>query len=164
MTTTNHGLLVQSASDGDRPWISDVLRNCWGSQRIVSRGTIIQADTLPALVVWSEGERIALLAYRIADRECEIVTLNSLRERCGAGSALLATVRTIARQAGCRRIALVTTNDNFAALRFYQKRGFVLVAFRRDAIRQSRALKPEIPLLGCEGIPIRDELELEWLV
>ncbi len=47
------------------------------------------------------------------------------------------------------------------ALRFYQKRGFVLVAVHRDAVAAARALKPEIPLIGEDGIPIRDELELE---
>jgi len=32
------------------------------------------------------------------------------------------------------------------------------------AVQQARKIKPEIPLLGENGIPIRDELELEiWL-
>ncbi|HEX7715028.1 MAG TPA: GNAT family N-acetyltransferase, partial [Bacillota bacterium] len=61
----------------------------------------------------------------------------------------------------CQRLWLITTNDNLAAIRFYQLRGFVLVALHRDAIAQSRKLKPEIPLRGIDGIPIRDEIELE---
>jgi ribosomal protein S18 acetylase RimI-like enzyme len=56
---------------------------------------------------------------------------------------------------------LVTTNDNTPALRFYQKRGFVLSALRPNAIAENRKVKPEIPLTGQDGIPIRDELELE---
>jgi hypothetical protein len=28
-------------------------------------------------------------------------------------------------------------------------------------VEQSRKLKPEIPLIGNDGIPIRDEIELE---
>jgi ribosomal protein S18 acetylase RimI-like enzyme len=56
---------------------------------------------------------------------------------------------------------LITTNDNTHALRFYQRRGFVLSALHRGAIRRSRQLKPEIPLAGFGGIPIRDELELQ---
>jgi len=31
----------------------------------------------------------------------------------------------------------------------------------RDAVAAARALKPEIPLIGDDGIPIRDEIELE---
>jgi hypothetical protein len=59
---------------------------------------------------------------------------------------------------------LVTTNDNLNALRFYQKRGFVLVAVHRNALEVSRKLKPEIPLVGMDSIPLRDEIELEMMV
>ena len=61
---------------------------------------------------------------------------------------------------GCRRLSVVTTNDNVRALGFYQRRGFVLTALRARAVEKSRRLKPEIPELGFFGIPIRDELEL----
>lgn len=47
------------------------------------------------------------------------------------------------------------------ALRFYQRRGFRLMALRPDAVTRGRRLKPEIALLGHDGIPIRDEIELE---
>jgi hypothetical protein len=50
------------------------------------------------------------------------------------------------------------------ALRFYQKRGFVLVAVHRNALEQSRKLKPEIPLIGDDEIPLRDEIELEMML
>jgi hypothetical protein len=50
------------------------------------------------------------------------------------------------------------------ALRFYQKRGFVLVAIHRDALDISRKLKPEISLIGNDGIPLRDEIELEMML
>lgn len=54
------------------------------------------------------------------------------------------------------------TDDNLHALRFYQNRGFVLVAVYRNALEISRQLKPEIPLIGKNGIPLRDEIELEY--
>ena len=46
-------------------------------------------------------------------------------------------------------------------LHFYQKRGFHLVAVHQNALDYSRTLKPEIPLIGMDGIPLRDEIELE---
>lgn len=55
----------------------------------------------------------------------------------------------------------VTTNDNLNALRFYQKRGLVLVAVHPNALEQSRKIKPQIPLIGEYGIPLRHEIELE---
>jgi ribosomal protein S18 acetylase RimI-like enzyme len=64
-------------------------------------------------------------------------------------------------QAGCRRVWLITTNDNLEALGFYQKRGFVLAALHRNAMAETRRFKPNIPLIGMGGIPLRDELELE---
>ncbi len=66
-----------------------------------------------------------------------------------------------ARAAGCRRVWLVTSNDNLPALKFYQRRGYELVAVHRRAIDAARALKPEIAPTGLYGLPVRDEIELE---
>jgi hypothetical protein len=63
-----------------------------------------------------------------------------------------------------KRLWLITTNDNLHALRFYQRRGLVLVAVHRNAIEQSRKLKPQIPKLGYDNIPVRDEIELELIL
>lgn len=60
----------------------------------------------------------------------------------------------------CARLWLITTNDNVGALVFYQKAGFRLVAVYPDAVNQARKLKPQIPLVAENGIPIRDEIEL----
>ena len=80
------------------------------------------------------------------------------------GADLLERVALEGRARGCRRLRLVTTNDNMRALAFYQKRGFDLFALRRGALDLSRRLKPEIPLVGEGGIPLRHELELELLL
>ena len=87
-----------------------------------------------------------------------------LIEGRGIGSALIEIVRNMAVKEGCRRLWLITTNDNTAALRFYQKRGFHLVALHRNAVEQSRRLKPEIPETGNGGVPLRDEIELEIIL
>jgi len=49
------------------------------------------------------------------------------------------------------------------ALRFYQKRGFVLVKVHRNSLEFARKLKP-VPLIGADGIPLRDEIELEMVL
>ncbi len=77
---------------------------------------------------------------------------------------MLAAVVSQARRLGCRRIWLVTTNDNVRALRFYQRHGWDLVAVHRDAVTVARRIKPSIPLVGEDGIPIRHELELELVL
>jgi ribosomal protein S18 acetylase RimI-like enzyme len=78
------------------------------------------------------------------------------------GTALLEAVERIAAERGCRRLWLLTTNDNVDALRFYQRRGFRLARLNPGAVDEARArLKPELPTVGDYGIPIRDELVLE---
>jgi ribosomal protein S18 acetylase RimI-like enzyme len=57
-------------------------------------------------------------------------------------------------------VHVTTTNDNTRALRFYQRAGFDLTALRPGAVAEARKSKPEIPEVGEDGIPIRDELEL----
>ena len=80
----------------------------------------------------------------------------------GAGWALLDGVRSEATRRSCRRLWLVTTNDNTRALRFYQRWGLDLVALHRGGVdRARRELKPGIPATGDDGIALRHELELE---
>ena len=78
-----------------------------------------------------------------------------------SGAALIGAVKAMVRERGCKRVWLITTNDNTPALRFYQKQGFQLAALHRNAVVESRRLKPEIPEIGMDGIPIRDEIELD---
>jgi len=116
---------------------------------------------LPGLVAEGDGEPAGLLTYRIDGGDCGVVTINAFPRGAGAGTALMEAVAAAARDAGCRRVWLITTNDNLRALRFYQRRGFRLAALHRDALARSRDLKPSIPEVGLDGIPLRDELELE---
>ena len=86
---------------------------------------------------------------------------------CGATSATEASERrssrqppTAARHAGADELWLVTTNDNLDALRLYQRHGFRLAEVRPAAVDEARRQKPQIPLVGDYGIPLRDELVL----
>jgi len=79
----------------------------------------------------------------------------------GIGTALLEAVEAEARNAGCRKLWLITTNDNLDAFRFFQRRGFVVSAFRLGTMNEIRRLKPNIPEIGCYDIPVRDEIEME---
>ena len=107
---------------------------------------------------------MGLVTYNIQEGSCEIVTLNSTYPSCGVGTALIQAVKDITIKSGCKRLWLITTNDNVNASRFYQKRGFVLVAVHRNALEQSRKLKPEISMIGYHGIPLRDEIEMEMML
>lgn len=140
----------------------ELLRASWGSTRMASRGRLIEVTELPGFVAQAGDRWLGYAAYHIIGNELEIAVLESPAPGRGAGSALVARCVQVARDDGLRSVWLITTNDNLHALRFYQRRGFVLVALHRDAVTDARdRLKPEIGLTGLDGIPIRDELELE---
>ena len=152
---------IRAVEGRDREWVVRILTENWGEPRIISRGKENFADRLPAFLAHIHGTPAGLLTYRIEHDECEVVSLNSRCENHGIGAALLGAVEHTARTARCRRVWLITTNDNIRALRFYQKRGWALVAVHRNALDESRRLKPSIPEIGLEGIPLRDEIEFE---
>jgi GNAT superfamily N-acetyltransferase len=155
---------VRPLGPGDREWARAKLADLWGDV-VVSRGRLHDPAGLPGFVAEDEaGEPAGLLTYCIDGGDCEVVTINTFPKGEGAGTALLEAVAAAARQAGCARVWLITTNDNLRALRFYQRRGFRLVALHRDALDRSRELKPAIPEIGLDGIPLRDELELELML
>ena len=132
------------------------------SVRVARRGVVIDALEHPAVSAWADDRLHGVATYVVEGTDCEVLTLHAVTSRMGVGTGLLAEVESTARAAGCERLWVVTTNDNVDALRFYQRRGFRLVALRPGAVDMSRErLKPEIPRIGAHQIPLHDELELE---
>ena len=148
----------------DRELVTEILRERWAGEQIVTRGVLHDASRLPGIIAVRGSERVGFATYRIAGDDCELVTIDALARTEGVGTALLRAVEAAARDAGCARVWLITTNDNLPAVRFYQRRGYHLVAVHRDALSTSRLLKPGIPEVGLDGIPLRDELELEHVL
>ena len=136
----------------------------WGAATVVVHEAMYRPADLPGFGIFIGDEILGLLTYQIDNNSCEIITLNSWQEGKGIGSALLSEVKLTAIQSGCRRLWLVTTNDNTLALNFYQKRGFIIAGIWINSLESSRRIKPEIPLLGYGGIPLRDEIDLEMLL
>ncbi len=142
--------------------LNDFFAIHWGSpQMVISSGVYKCSELDGYAVVNTENQIIGLITYVFLKNQCEIIFLDSLEKGKGIGTILLQEVELNARRHRCDRVALVTTNDNLPALRFYQKRGFQLVKVYRNAVARAREIKPEIPLIGIDGIPIRDEIELE---
>ena len=135
------------------------------SLRAARLGELVHPLDHPAFVAETAGGRLlGMLTYVPGPdwRQCEVLTLHADEQWRGAGTALIEAAGQLARRQGCTRLWVITTNDNVDALRFYQRRGFCLVRVHRGAVDRSRAtLKPEIPLVGAYGIPLRDEIELE---
>ena len=128
------------------------------------KGVLIDASVLPGFVATDDGRRVGMLAYSAAHGECEVVAIISMEEGRGIGRALVDAARDHAGAAGCRRLWLITTNDNVLAIRFYQLWGMDLCAFYRHAARRSRSVKPSLPERGADGIPLDHEVEFELLL
>ncbi len=154
-------LQVRPLTTEDSAWVRQALINSWGDTLVVAHGKVYHPQTLPGFVAILKENRVGLLTYALEDESCEIVTLNSTKPGIGIGTLLIKAVTQAAREAGCRRLRLITTNDNLHALRFSQKRGFTLVAVHRNAVDAARMLSPRIPLIGNDQIPLHDEIELE---
>jgi ribosomal protein S18 acetylase RimI-like enzyme len=150
---------VRALRADERDWLAEHLRLAWGSTTIVSRGRARDASRLPAIVCTGGEELLGLASFEIAERACELVTIEAFRRREGIGTALLQAVVEQARDHGAGHLLLVTTNDNLAAQRFYERHGLTLAAVHKGAVDEARKLKPEIPLVGEDGVAIHDELE-----
>ena len=148
---------VRALTDEDRDWIAGIASGRWGSPVVVAHGEVLEPATLPGFVAEDGADRVGLLTYRADGGSCEVVTIDAFEERRGIGTALMRALLAL----GHRRVWLITTNDNVPAQRFYERLGFRLVAVREGELERSRELKPEIPLTGVGGVPIRDELEYE---
>lgn len=62
---------IRPVSDGDRPWVLDVVRG-WGADFIVSRGRKVFPAELPGFIaVDDKDQRIGLATYEIVADQCE---------------------------------------------------------------------------------------------
>lgn len=130
------------------------------------RGELMDALGDAGLIAEADGRPVGVVFWRIDDgtASAEITSLavDPSAQGRGIGRGLLRGARAELGRVGVTRIWLVTTNENLAALALYQKEGYRLVALRAGAVDEARrALKPSIPEVASNGIPIRDELELE---
>lgn len=145
----------------NREEVNNFIKNNWFSTDMVIRGQVYDLRTLDGFVVYERDVIIGLVTYKIEDDKCEIMSLDSLKEKQGIGTALIDKVIKLARDKKCKKVKLITTNDNINGIRFYQKRGFDMVKLYCNSVDISRKLKPSIPLFGEFDIPIKHEIEFE---
>jgi len=146
----------------NRERVNEFILSRWFSLDMIIRGEVVDMRLADGFIAYKDETILGLITYRYISRDCEILSLDSLKENQGIGTALIGKVKETAVAAKCERLKLITTNDNIHAIRFYQKRGFDLACLYHDAVDAARRLKPSIPLLGDDDIPIRHELEFVY--
>lgn len=140
--------------------VSQFFKEHWGTTEMVISSGIYDCSKLDGFAYVEAQQKITGLVTYIL-QESEIISLDSTVEGKGIGSSLVRAVEQQAFANNCTKITIITTNDNLHALKFYQKRGYFLVEILQNAVAQARLYKPEIPLVGNDGIPIRDEIRLQ---
>jgi RimJ/RimL family protein N-acetyltransferase len=155
---------IRPKQDSDNEAINAMMLETWHTLAIISRAKFHPIIDLPCYVAESVGKLVGLVGYEIIQNQCEVVILQSMIENQGIGTKLMQAVIDTAKKNNCTRVWLITTNDNLHSMHFYQKLGFSFSALYRNAMEVSRKMKPQIPLTGREGIPLRDEIEFELII
>lgn len=151
---------IKPIEEKDRETVKQILKEHWGSTRMVSRGKLIEVGENPGFLALKNGEIAGLINYQIDGEEFEITNLLSLHENQGIGSSLVEKVEELAEDAETKTIIVVTTNNNEHAQNFYKNRGYSIREVNRDVLEEYRKLKPEIPEQDEKGIFITDEIVL----
>jgi GNAT superfamily N-acetyltransferase len=139
-------LHVRPIDAADRPAVRAIVLERWGSPIAVGHGTVFEPGELPGFLAERDGRPVGLLTYEVRGDTLEVVSIDAFPAGGGTGTALLeAAVRAAREEHGCRRVVLTTTNDNLDALRFYQRRGFRLVACVRGRSRRRAGSSPGSP-------------------
>ena len=151
-------------STSNRALINAFIKQHWYTTTMIIRGKEVDMTGVEGFFFRDGNSIVGLVTYIIYDHVLEITSLDSLRPNQGIGGRLLDAVMQEAKEKGLQKIVLITTNDNINAIRFYQKRGFDMVRLFRNAMDIARKLKPEIPFIGENSIPLRHEIEFERIV
>lgn len=157
----NQPLSLRATNTNDAPWIKAMAEKDWGGEPLVIRGKKHYPSSSSGIVAEENQKIVGVLFFEIQNQDCEILLLEAYEKFKGIGTVLVNEVKSIAKNKNCKRVYLMTTNDNLDALRFYQKRGFTICGIHIDSVKNSRAIKPSIGMFGDHGIPLRDEIDLE---
>jgi GNAT superfamily N-acetyltransferase len=149
---------IRAFEPSDIPWAESLLGGFAGRMQ-ARRGELVDVlDASGFIAVDDRANPLGVLTYASRPDGVEVLYIEAATRHRGVGSALLDALFHLV---GDQTVWLVTTNDNIDALRFYQRRGFVIREVRPGAVTRAReTIKPHIGLVGEYGIPLRDEIEL----
>jgi len=99
-----------------REHVNNLVEESWGSTNVVTRGVLHDTRTHPGFVAICNSTVVGYILYNMADGDCEITVLESLREKQGIGGTLTNAIIELAKNTNCRRVWLITTNDNTHAV------------------------------------------------
>jgi GNAT superfamily N-acetyltransferase len=134
----------------------------WGIDALVIGGKAYRSEEMTLRAAFLDDGRLAGVAfYRLSGMVALLGAIVVDHGGHGVGTALFDTVVNDARTAKLKKLRAITTNDNFGALHFFQKRGMRLMSLFPGGVDAFRAFKPGLIEIGHGGLPCRDIIELE---
>jgi ribosomal protein S18 acetylase RimI-like enzyme len=148
-------LTVRPLTDADREWARVWIAEEWGLPVVSPSGVYDDPVAMDGFVAEDGGVPVGLLLDRIGEGRCEVVALVVREQRKGHGRALMEAARAAARDGGCDRVWLITTDENPETLAFYQSLGMTESQRHVNFVDTVRRSKPD-------STGYRDAIELEW--
>lgn len=155
---------IQPITKKNREIVNEILLKEWNSLFMIVRGKKISLNEIDGIIAYDGENIIGIITYLLYDDTLEIISLNSLYEGKGIGTLLIEEVKKKTREEGKSNIKVITTNDNINAIKFYQRRSFIISNVYINSIEKYRKIKPNIPQKGIFDIPIRDEIEFVFRI
>jgi len=152
-------LTIRPATPADRPQVAALADYFWGEVEIECFGCTYQVDMLPAYTACDGDEIVGVASYAREGDTFNLVMLNVLPRWQGRGAAgrLITAVIQEAQAEGAERVVVATTNDDLPALGLYQRLGFTIAGVLVGRVLEHHGeVEP-----GFDGIPVRDEIQLE---
>lgn len=155
---------IRQKTNNDYEVVKKLVTDFCCAEMAVIRGKEYYPAKMDGFVAEDNNEIVGYLIYENQGEKYEIIIFEALQKFKGIGTQLLNAFKKLVKEKGVSKIVVMTTNDDLDALRFYQKRGFVICGIDVNAMEKSRKAKPSIPMTGDYGIPLRDEIYLEMEV
>ncbi len=148
---------------GDYDLARSLVAREWGTDALVIAGKVRATDDMSLIAATRADGRVLGIAYYAMTEAVAllgaIVVVDASEP--GVGTMLFNAVADEARTLKLKKLRAITTNDNFEAMKFYQKRGMHFLSLFPGGMNAYRAFKPNLRSEGRHGIACRDMLELE---
>ena len=155
-------LAIRPATAADEARIEELSLYFWDETEVDCFDRQYDVLACPAFVACDGDEVVGVASYAVEEAWDAIVLVmfNSLpgHQGRGGGAALLDALRSEVAERGLGRILVPTSNDDLPALAFYQRYGFRFLEIVPGRIAEDHG--GEFP--GLAGIPVRDEVRLEY--
>ena len=140
---------------GPRAWLRPLFELAEDSARALD--TYIHAGRV--LVALNGDEVVAHVQITTTGREAEIknIAVDPAVQGRGVGRALVEAAIALARAEGRSTLVVATAAADIGSLRFYQRQGFRIRSFERDAFTDAKGYEPGMKI---GGIPLLDRV---WL-